>query len=144
MKIQKITLKEYEIREVDGEYETVYFNEKTYPAFLSNYALKKGKEMGLIQTSILSELHRFVEMSQTGSIANLNEENMLNVVYLGFISANRKVEMSYEDFLDRYHYSVMETAELYGELIEDAVDREENNFAKGFEDSADKSKSGKK
>lgn len=47
MKVQKITLKDVEFVKVDGEYEQRFVNEQDYPAFLTNYALKKGKKKDL-------------------------------------------------------------------------------------------------
>lgn len=56
LKVQKVTLKEFEIVEVDGEFEKRFINEKNYPAFLTNASVKRGFETGLIQSSLWEDL----------------------------------------------------------------------------------------
>lgn len=53
MKVQKITLKEVEFVEVEDEYEKRFINKQNYPAFLTNYALKKAKKKGLLLVQLL-------------------------------------------------------------------------------------------
>ena len=53
MKVQKITLKEVEFVKVDGEYEQRFVNEQDYPAFLTNYALKKVRKKDLLTVRLL-------------------------------------------------------------------------------------------
>lgn len=158
MKIHKLILKESEIREVDGEYEEVFFNEKTYPIYLSNYALKKGKEMGLIESSLFTDLLKMYsiktatdeegnvnpESIDPSALASLDETKAQKVIYLAFLGGNKKIEMTFDEFLELYHYTVVETLELYMELIVGLIDDEPNKFAQGLQKSEGKSKDKKK
>lgn len=158
MKIHKLTLKESEIREVNGEYEEVFFNEKTYPIYLSNYALKKGKEMGLIESSLFTDLLKMYSMKSAtdeegnvnpesidpSALASLDETKAQKVIYLAFLGGNKKIEMTFDEFLELYHYTVVETLELYMELIVGLIDDEPNKFAQGLQKSEGKSKDKKK
>ena len=49
----KITLKEVEFVEVEGEYEQRFINKQNYPAFLTNYALKRDKKKGSLLVRLL-------------------------------------------------------------------------------------------
>lgn len=143
MKIQKLTLKEVEVIEVDGEFEKRFINAKTYPIFLTNWALKKGFEEGLLESSLVSSLAKLMPYMQSenkeGMLEHLDEQNMIRVIYLAFIGANRKVEMSYDEFLDKYHLDFIETTTLYVKLISDTISKE-NSFAKSLEQSTKKEK----
>lgn len=43
-KVQKVTLEEFEIVEVEGKFEKRFINQKNYPACLTNAAVKRGFE----------------------------------------------------------------------------------------------------
>jgi len=157
MKVRKVTLKDVEVREVNGEFEKVFVNEKTYPVFLTNYALKKGKEMGLIESSLFSDL---LKMKGLEALVNndsnlsdidspvferIDETKMLKLIYLAFIGANKNTDLSFDEFLQKYHESIEYTMELYMNLIADLMSTDPNQFAKGLQQSTNKSnKNGKK
>ncbi|MEI3605922.1 hypothetical protein SPD48_09490 [Pseudogracilibacillus sp. SE30717A] len=141
MKIAKITLKEMEVREENGEYKQHFFNEKTYPIFLTNYALKRGKEQGYIETSLFSELAKMVEMEKAkkddgeldvSQLSGFDEEKAIQIIYLGLKGANKGLELPYDDFLEQYHYDIESTLELYAELITNLVSSNPNQFANEF------------
>jgi hypothetical protein len=157
MKVRKVTLKDVEVREVNGEFERVFVNEKTYPVFLTNYALKKGKEMGLIESSLFSDLLKMKGLEAlVNNDPNLNdidspvferidETKMLKLIYLAFIGANKNIDLSFDEFLQKYHESIEYTMELYMNLIADLMSTDPNQFAKGLQQSTNKStKNGKK
>lgn len=62
MKIQKVELKEIEIVTVDGEFETRFVNEKIHPAFLTNAAVKKGYDTGLLESSLFEDLLKIMDL----------------------------------------------------------------------------------
>lgn len=158
MKIHKLILKESEIREVNGEYEEVFFNEKTYPVYLSNYALKKGKEMGLIESSLFTDLIKIYRMRSASdeegninpeaidpsTLASLDETKAQKVIYLAFLGGSKKIEMTFDEFLELYHYTIVETLELYMELIVGLIDDNPNVFADGLKKSTAKNTDKKK
>lgn len=140
MKINKITLVDVEIKEVDGEYQKHYINETNYPAFLTNYALKKGKEMGLIESSLVNEV---MNWSKGNTEDQFNENKMLPLLYLSILGAEPDIELTYEEFVRRYHYSLSDTMELYSDIV-DSITESENNFSRGLMNSTNKSDSSKK
>lgn len=149
MAIEKITLKEMEVREVNGEYEQHFYNEKTYPIFLTNYALKKGKEMGLIETSLFSELAKMGAMQgavdengemDVTALESLDQDKILNMIYLALITSNRNIDLTYNDFLERFHYAMEDYIELYANLITGLVSADPNQFAGEFKRATDKTK----
>ncbi|WP_144461763.1 hypothetical protein [Siminovitchia fortis] len=148
MKVQKVTLKDIEIRKVDGEFEKVFINEKTYPAFLTNHSLKRGKELGYIETSVFNELAKLqhfqnVEEEQgeidLSVLGDFDETKALQVIYLALTGANRKLELNFDEFLEKYHDSFEETMILYANLIADLVASDKNQFANGFKKSTNRS-----
>lgn len=149
MKIAKITLKEMEIREENGEYTQHFFNEKTYPIFLTNYALKRGKEQGYIETSLFSEMAKMVEMEKAkqedgnmdvSQLSEFDEEKAIQIIYLGLKGANKGLDIPYEEFLEKYHYDIENTLTLYAELITNLVSSNPNQFANEFKKATDNSK----
>lgn len=145
MKVQKVTLKEFEIVEVDGEFEKRFINSKNYPAFLTNASVKRGFDTGLIETSLWEDLLKIMGLQSVFNkndeegIAQLmgvfDEQKLIAVIYLGVIGANKNVDLSYDDFLEKYHYDLAETIELYANLITDLVAKDPNQFAKGLQQS---------
>lgn len=154
MNIQKITLKDLEIVEVDGEYKKAYKNEKSYPAFLTNYALKNGKDQGLIESSLFSDLLKLQGLEKLSSsqaaidpavFENIDESKMMQIIYLAFKGANKNSELSLDGFLQKYHATFDETLELYMNLIMDLMAKDPNQFAAGLKKSTNKSRNkGKK
>jgi hypothetical protein len=154
MKIQKVTLKDVEIREINGEFERIYTNEKSYPAFLTNFAMKKGKEMGLVESSLFSDLLKLrgleglsnVDMEQVDPAVfdSIDETKMHQIIYLAFNGANKTSEFSFDEFLQKYHYSFNDTIELYANLITDLISSEPNAFATELKKSTSNSNKNKK
>ncbi len=155
MKIQKIILKDSEIIEQNGEYTQVFTNEKTYPAFLTNYSLKKGKEFGLIESSLFGDLLKMQGLEKLTNKNNqgvvnpdafdsLDETKMLQMIYLAFVGANKNTNLSVDEFLEKYHYSLEQTMEIYMNLIMNLMESDPNKFAAGLNKSTNKSNKGKK
>lgn len=149
MKISKLTLKEMELREENGEFKKHFYNEKTYPVFLTNYALKKGKELGYIETSLFGELAKLAVLEKAtkengeldvSKASDFDEEKALQMIYLALMGANKGLELTYDEFLERYHDNLEDTLMLYGELIANLVSSDPNQFAGEFKKVTDNSK----
>lgn len=138
MKIQKLELKELEVIEVNGEYESRYINNKTYPVYLTNAALQKAYREGILQTSLIGELAKLIPYLESSNesevLAQMDETQMLSVIFLAFQAANKNIDISFDEFLEVYHLDFSETVQLFANLITDTVSKT-NNFAKGFVDS---------
>lgn len=145
MKVQKVTLKEFEIVEVNGEFEKRFINEKNYPAFLTNASVKQGFESGLIKSSLWEDLLKIrglqsvVEKEDEESslqIMNMfDEQKLIAVVFLGVLGANKNLDLTFDSFVEKYHYDLAETIELYANLITNLVSQDPNQFAKGLQQS---------
>lgn len=145
MKVQKVTLKEFEIVEVNGEFEKRFINEKNYPAFLTNASVKQGFESGLIKSSLWEELLKIrglqsvVEKEDEESSLQLmnmfDEQKLIAVVFLGVLGANKKLDLTFDEFVEKYHYDLAGTIEIYANLITNLVSQDPNQFAKGLQQS---------
>ncbi|MBO0586456.1 hypothetical protein [Sporosarcina sp. E16_8] len=148
MKIQKVTLKEAVSHEVEGEFEMIYTNEKTHPAFLTNAALKRGRDLGLIEGSLVGELAKLQDFERMTSgdetdlelLENFDDTKMIQVIYLAFIGANKSSGLSFDEFIDLYHGDFSETITLYIQLISDSMTKDGNNFAAGLKNGTAASK----
>ncbi|MGN4124891.1 hypothetical protein ACMGD3_07720 [Lysinibacillus sphaericus] len=149
MKIQKVELKEIEVVGVDGEFEKRYVNVKIHPAFLTNAAVKKGYDMGLLESSLFEDLLKIKgletlvsQADEENSLELLNafdEQKLIAVIYLAVLGANKHVGLSFEEFLDVYHQPLTETIKLYATLITGLLS-ESNEFAQVLHKQTKKSK----
>ncbi|MBH0159113.1 hypothetical protein IHV10_22340 [Fictibacillus sp. 5RED26] len=148
MKISKVNLKKIEVLEQDGEYSTVIAEEKNVPCMITNHALKRGKDLGLIKTSLIAGLMKLqgLEKFKTKNgvdpraLDSIDEVELQSVIYIGILGANRNIELSFEEFLEQFHYSFDETVTLYTNILSNYMPND-NQFAKGL---AASTKSGKK
>lgn len=144
MKIQKVVLKEFEVIEVDGEFEKRFINEKKLPAFLTNASIKRGFDEGLLESSLWEDLLKVMGlqslMKETGDeekdaenamklMGTFDEQKLIAIIYLAVLGANRKLELTFERFLEKYHYGIAETIELYAILLTDLLSSNPNQFA---------------
>ncbi|MBS4171944.1 hypothetical protein [Bacillus sp. FJAT-49736] len=142
-KIHSIILKEIEFKETDDGFEEVVKNEKKYPVYLTNHALRRGRDQGIVDSSLLSDLLE-IEKGFNGKkqedaaravINGLSEEKMLNVIYLAFLGANPNSEYTFDDFLLRYHGDYSEIMTLYINIVSSSISSNNNRFAKALQDS---------
>jgi hypothetical protein len=150
IKIEKVNLKESEIVEIDGEYKLLLRNERTIPCFLTNYSLKRGKEMGLLDGSLISDVIKLVPLTKLQSrsiedldsdtFKDLDEVKMLSVVYVACLGANKDFALDFDEFVSQYHESFDTLVELYINLIAGLMQRDPNQFAKGLQKSTKKGK----
>ncbi|WP_107951367.1 hypothetical protein [Lysinibacillus parviboronicapiens] len=149
MKIQRVELKEVEIVELDGEFERRFVNAKVHPAFLTNAAVKKGYDMGLLASSLFEDLLKIKgletlvsQADEENSLELLNafdEQKLIAVIYLAVLGANKNIGLSFEEFLDVYHQPLTETIKLYATLITGLLS-ESNEFAQALHKQTKKSK----
>lgn len=150
MKIQKVELKELEIIEVDGEFEQKFINPKVYPAFLTNAAIKRGHDMGMIESSLWEDLLKIKglesvvegadEEAALQAMNTFDEQKLIGVVYLAVLGANKQITYSFEEFLERYHHSFEDTIKLYANLLINMISSSPNEFSKELSKATKKSK----
>jgi len=147
-KIYSIELKEVEILPVEGseEFVEVVKKQRKYPVFLTNFSLSRGRDMGILKTSLMSDLlliknktdnsnGKTEEDVATDVIADIEESKMLDVIYLAFVGANPKSNMTKDEFLQQYHADYTEKLMLYFNIIAAAVSADPNAFSKSLEKS---------
>lgn len=149
MKIHSVELKEINFIETNGKFEKVFTNIKKHPVFLTNAAVKKGYDTGLLESSLFEDLLKIKGLetliSQKDEKDSLelmnafNEQKMIAVVYLGVVGANKNFECTFDEFLDLYHYPFVETVKLYANLITGLL-AESNDFAKALQKESKKNK----
>lgn len=153
-KIYSIELKDQEFVQIEGsdEFVETFKNAKRYPVFLTNYALAKGHDMGLLKSSLISDLVKMKVAMDTGDplkqeenlMQSIDEQKMLHVIYLAFKGANPSTNMSLDEFLQKYHAAFQEKLELYIKIIEAAIDASPNTFAEGLQKSTASAKADEK
>lgn len=152
MKIQMVTLKELDVYEVDGNFERRYINAKAYPAFLTHYVMKKGKELGLLDSSLFSDLAKLQELQglntdsdfDLSALAGIDETNLQKVIYLAVTGANKDLKLSFDDFLMKYHESLATSIESYVNIVVDFINQNPNQFATSLKKSTNNSNRNKK
>ncbi|EQB35046.1 hypothetical protein M948_18270 [Virgibacillus sp. CM-4] len=147
-KIEMITLKDMEIKEVDGEYQQIFSNEKQYPAAITNYGLGLGEKLGLLEGSNLTDLLKIASLEQLMAGGGVNEQALeaddtnttkyLKGIYIALIGINPKLELSYEEFLQKYHADSITTMKTYARLVMNTLPSTKNKFAEGMEQSTKK------
>ncbi|GGD05425.1 hypothetical protein [Pontibacillus salipaludis] len=151
-KFEKITLKDSEIREVDGEYEERFVNKKTYPAALTNHALNIGEKMGMLEGTNLSDVLKmcnFETLINDLKRGKISEENIdatgeidtlkyLKVIYISLVGVNKELDLSFDEFTEKYHENTFQIMKTYASLVMASTSNSFNNFAKGLEDSTKK------
>lgn len=151
-KIHSVVLKELEIIENGGEYIEHYRNERKVPLFITNHSLRRARDFGIIETSMLSDLVALVQNTEgkktqettKAVLSDLSEEKMLNVIYVAYLGANPKATETIDDFVELYHGSYLETVQLYTDLITATVTGGDNNFASSLRKHTRKPKAGEK
>jgi hypothetical protein len=150
IKVSTITLKELEMIELEnGEFEGRYVNPKKYPAFLTHRSLAKGRNEGITKSSLISELIKM--NSLRGKDGEIDTENLtpeqaehidtdkyLPVIYLGIMGANKSLDLSYEDFLDKYSGDLEQIMQDYIALIVPYLQQDSNQFKAGLVSSTSK------
>jgi hypothetical protein len=149
IKIEKVILKESEVVEDEnGEFIIVIREERTVPCFLTNFSLKRGKELDLLDGSLIADVMKLNALTKVKNIDDadaeafngLDEVKMLSVVYLGCLGANPKFDLSFDGFVSQFHDDYESLIELYTNLVTGLMQRDPNQFAKGLQKSTKKAK----
>lgn len=167
-KIIAIELKELQIIEKeDGTYEHGFTNKRKVPAMITNFSLKRGRDLGITESGLLADLFKLQNLGQKNkknsndigefidvddllkdsesekkkeSLDMLSPEKITPVIYLGILGANPKTILSFDDFLERYHEDIEVMMQQYSELIQGLFANQTNNYAKGYIEATDSSK----
>lgn len=147
MKIQAITLKRFEIVEENGQFVHKVISSKKVPAALTNKSLQLGKDLGILQSSTISDLLGFSDISYANknreeakkSVANeFDPLKFIQVIYLSVLGFNKNLNISFDEFLEEYNEPIENTMDTFGKLIDGYLSDGTNNFAKGFQNSTKK------
>lgn len=152
MNVEIVKLHEVETVQLEnGQFQRVTKNQQTVPCYITNYAVKKGKDLGLLEESLLQSLFKLkglvnVDPNKLDSIdgtalQGIDEVELQKIIYLGCVGANKNFPYDFDAFLERFHYSFDEAVRLYAKLISGVTTGQQNGFAKGLNKST---KTGKK
>ncbi|PKG23947.1 hypothetical protein [Niallia nealsonii] len=152
-KIHAVTLKETEIVE-DGQggFKQITKGVKKIPCFITNYSLKMGKDLGLTEGSLIGDLLKLMPLAKldkddlnamnSEDFDRVDEVEMMKLIYLGCIGADKNLEEDFDDFVSKYHGDFSETLILYVALLQDTIgnmnQKNKNKFAKGLQNSVSK------
>lgn len=131
MKLQTITLKDKKIVETAEGFEVQFENESIYPLYLTHAALKRGHELGIIEGSLITDFIRVASIAQR-DLSQVDDYQLLSLVYLSFLGANPQTMLSFEEFAEKVHLTTYELAAIYMEEVMRVSASEENKFAQGF------------
>lgn len=151
-KIQIIELKELDVIEVDGEYETRFINKRKVPAALTHYSLYLGQQLGITEGSLLADLIKLkgledfdkIDESQDKeervlkSAEQFDQMRYLQIIYLACKGLNKNFELTFDGFVERYHEDIETMLNTWALLVEDAISSNPNKFAQGLKDSTKK------
>jgi hypothetical protein len=143
MKIEKVILNDSEVVEIEGRYKQIFKNQHAVPCFLTNYALKQGKDLGLLKGSLIADVMKLLPLTKLTStddidpeiMRDLDEVEMMKVVYVGCLGANKHFDLDFDEFVSQYHESYENTLILYTSLVSSLIQKDPNQFAKGFKSS---------
>jgi len=103
--------------------------------------VKKGYDTGLLESSLFEDLLKIkgletliTQADEEASLELLNafdEQKLIAVIYLAAIGANKNIGLSFDEFLEKYHYPLTDTIKLYANLIVGLLN-ESNEFAKAL------------
>ena len=149
MAIQTIELIEKEVVEIDGEFKEIERDKKRVPCAITNHSLKKGKDMGLLEGSLIADLMKLEKINskdkaeKMSALEKIDQVEMAKLIYLGCVGINKKFadNYSFDEFLEHLHYDFGELMEIYYKLLQDIMPKDEkNNFAEGLKKSTKKEK----
>lgn len=134
MKLQMIQLADKTIKIEGDTPEIVKENVRKKPLYLTNRAIKKGYDTGILASSLYTSLlsvyndkalHDIKNMTEVqkeaASVAILDKINMSEVyavVYLAYIGANKDDDMDMDSFLDAIDVTDMELITIYFALLQ--------------------------
>lgn len=141
-KIQVIELKDMRIVKEGEEYKQVFENKEILPCFLTNSAVKKGKDMGLLFSSLVADMMKLQGFANIESdsippelFESVDETEMQKVIYLGILGANKSRELTFDQFLEKFHYTFEDVLEIYMDIMQSLISSDPNSFAKGLKKS---------
>ncbi|MES9699233.1 hypothetical protein MRBLBA3_002863 [Bacillus sp. LBA3-1-1.1] len=142
MRVEVVKLKEVEVVNVEGQFKPIEKNHQKVPCFITNYAMKQGKDLGLTDESLLQGVFKLQGLANANpnqldnidfsALQGIDETAIQKVIYLGCLGANKDFEYNFDEFLERYHYSFEETMKLYVRLASSSITGQQNKFAKGL------------
>jgi hypothetical protein len=123
--------------------EVIYLDSKRYHAAITNYSLSIGEKLGLLNGSNITDL---LDVDVLENWATRKEyaasehdyRKYLIVIYLSIIGINRNLDLTFDEFLEKYREDLLTLEETYKRLILASVESKPNAFAKGLNKSTKK------
>lgn len=137
-KMITVTLKEQEIKEVDGEFITTYKNEQRLPAAITNYSMALGERTGLLESSQMTDLKEVQKIFEAALNPGKNTDDLskgldvnkyLKIIYLSIMGVNPDSKLTFDLFTRLYHEDIPTTVDMVTDLVLGTMNLEENAFA---------------
>ncbi|MFL0507127.1 hypothetical protein ACH0B5_15405 [Ureibacillus sp. 179-F W5.1 NHS] len=156
-KLPVVELFDVEVKEENGEFFEEKTNKERFPLFFNNHSLKVGREYGILEKALESELLEMIsamgiEAATKGELSaaevvlvkdKLDKDHMKNVIYLGYVGP-RNDFYDLETFKNKYNADFEEVLDTYLNLLMYNFSKDtNNNFKKALEQATEKQK-GKK
>jgi hypothetical protein len=138
-KMVTVTLKEKEIKEIDGEFVETYVNEKRFPASITNYSMALGERLGLIESSQMTDLHEIQKIFEAAMNPGKHVDELsdgiqvtkyLKIIYLSVMGVNPELTLSFDEFTQLFHEDIPTTIDIFTDLVLGTMNLEENGFSK--------------
>lgn len=138
-KMITITLKEKEIKEVDGEFIEEFKNEQRFPAAITNYSMALGERTGLLESSQMTDLREIQKIFEAALnpgkhvddlAEGLNVAKYLKIIYLSIMGVNPDLKLTFDEFTRLYHEDIPTTIDTFTDLVLGTMNLEENGFSK--------------
>ncbi|MDW0112205.1 hypothetical protein QT711_03345 [Sporosarcina saromensis] len=163
-KLTVIELKEYEIKEVNGEFERVVTNIERHPLYFNNHSLRVGKQYGILEKGLEQELFALFALMGADTVESVTKngemdsskvlpltelltlDRMKDIIWLAYVGAKTDDYLDNEDFKELFDEDFETTMGIYVEVLMSNFQNvnKPNKFKAGLSKSTSKPKGGKK
>lgn len=163
-KLQSVELKEYEIVEVDGEFERKEISSEKHPLYFTNRSLLVGKQYGILEKGLEQELFSFLAVIDPNSIKEITKggeietdqlvsitklislDHMKDIIWLAYVGAKTGECLDNEEFKELYDEDFKTVMSVYMSILTSNFENQnkQNKFKEGLNKSFGKIDGSKK
>lgn len=130
MKLKTIVLADKKAIKENGKDKVVTENRKEYLAVFSNKALKYGFENGFLESTSLMDL--MVKVEEDIELA-------WKIIYISFITTNKDIDISYDEFVDKLDVPVGEIVWKAQSIMQPTLPEKYSEYLEEFNKATDSS-----
>lgn len=163
-KLQSVELKEYEIVEVDGEFERKEISSEKHPLYFTNRSLLVGKQYGILEKGLEQELFSFLAVMDPNSIKEITKggeietdqllsitqlislDHMKDIIWLAYVGAKTGECLDSEEFKALYAEDFQTVMTVYMSILTSNFENQskQNKFKEGLNKSLSNKNKGTK